>query len=468
MKKLTIALLLILMLAVGLAGLYYFASRAAKNVLTGYCRKNGLHFQAGQYRLRLPGGLSLASVQLDKTGKFSFSAEKLELKIGLRDTFVGNWNLKSLKISNGRLELPENSSAGVLQFSGIEMNIQQFRAGSSGTVNMQCRIETLDFKKHGLCKGGQLLLNGDFTLSQQWLISRLQGSVQAAGVELSQQGDPLGSLAGNAVFALKQEASDTWQLIPAAGEKTPLNAGHLTMSGREALNFVCKSGEWKATQGKQTAKLQILASLADSEPLLALLSPEAYAWGSGQLKFLELDLRSQATDAQKLLQNLEGTAVFDIEALHLKNSAFIRIFSRRTTLDLSTYLLFDRGSAILRIGNQAVQITTTTPFQGRHPVIEAHGTIAFDGRLRLSLNLGFSLELEQLLGKKKYFQPFALLCQRNNGYLMLPGSLTLTGSLDSPGVDLTDLLKESAKAGWKNLFEDNGRIGIRIQRPGKK
>lgn len=468
MKKSAIALLLILMLAIGLAGLYYFASRGAEKVLAGYCRKQGLSFQAGSCRLRLPGGLSLASVQLDKTGKFSFSAENLELKIGLKDTFVGNWNLKSLKISNGHLVLPENSSAGILQFSGIEMNAQQLRAGSNGTVNMQCRIETLDFKKHGLCKGGQLLLNADFTLSRQWLVSRLQGSMQVAEVELSQQGETLGNLAGNAVFALKQESADTWQLIPTAVEPTPLNAGHLTMSGKEILNFVCKSGEWKAVQGKQTAKLQISASLVDSEPLLALLSPEAHAWGSGQLKFLELDLRSQATDAQKLLRNLHGTAVFDIESLHLKNSAFIRILSSRTTLDLPNYLLFDHGSAILRIANQAVQITTTTPFQGSHAAIEAHGTIAFDGRLRLRLNLGFSPEVEQLLEKKRYFQPFAMLCKRNNGYLMLPGSLTLTGSMESPGVDITDLLKESAKAGWKTLFEDNGRIGIRFQRSKKK
>ena len=115
-----------------------------------------------------------------------------------------------------------------------------------------------------------------------------------------------------------------------------------------------------------------------------------------------------------------------------------------------------------------MQITTTTPFQGSHAAIEAHGTIAFDGRLRLRLNLGFSPEVEQLLEKKRYFQPFAMLCKRNNGYLMLPGSLTLTGSMESPGVDITDLLKESAKAGWKTLFEDNGRIGIRFQRSKKK
>jgi hypothetical protein len=146
----------------------------------------------------------------------------------------------------------------------------------------------------------------------------------------------------------------------------------------------------------------------------------------------------------------------------------LAIFSRRTALDLPKLLRFERGSAILKIANQTCQVMTTAPFRGKHPVIEANGTVAFDGTLQLALDLGFSQEVEEILKTKRYFRPFATLCRRKDDYLILPGSLTLTGTLDNPSVDLTDLLKASAKTGLRNLFEDAaGRIGIRLQRYNK-
>ncbi len=468
MNKFYKKILLVLLLAMVLALLFWSASMFARTFLRAWCRDRGVEYHYADCRFRLPGNLTLAGFQLQKSGEFSFSAEHIELRSSLRAWLFGNWNVISLHISNGTLDVQKTRHGGKLHLSQLSVELYQIALGKAGSGTLKAHIEEIDLQQRGFWYGGSLEINGSWELSRESLFDRLQGTIFVTDVGLTQKGESSGTLSGAADYAFRQEAVNFWQIIPLSGAGGGLNQIRVGLSGREILHAVVRSGIWKKEAERQEASIELTASCVDSDPLLGLFFPEAYAWASGKLNFLQMDLRSMGTESDSLFLNMEGSIAFDITELHLKNSPFIEVLSKRTALELSEFLLFDQGSGILKISNQSCRLLTTTPFRGQHPVIEANGTVTYDGAMQLRLELGFSPELEKMLSTKRYFHPFAMLCRRNNGYLMLPGSLTLTGTLESPAVDLTELLRASAKAGMKNLFEDAaGRIGIRLQRTDK-
>ena len=463
-KKITMIAVLIVALGLLIGSFFLFAPKA----LRSYCRKQGVEYQYATCRFRLPGTLTFSGFQLQKADEFSFAAEHLEWKGSLWDCLLGRWNAKTLQMNNAALQITQTRHAGKVQLSKITLELQDIAMESRANGSMKAVVDEINLQNNGTLRGGNLEINSLCIFSKEWLLDLLQGQISVSDVILSQGELSLGTLSGTVDYALQQDADDSWQLISGAGEAAPLNQIQVRLSGREVLNALVRSGSWNKASEQQEASLELTASCIDSDPLLALFAPEAYAWASGRLKYLQLDLHSRGRDKEDFLRNIEGSVALDIEQLNLKNSPFIEIFSRRTTLDLPDLLRFEQGSAILKIANQTCRVLTTTPFRGQHPIIEANGTVAFTGRLQVKLDLGFSQELEKLMQTKRYFLPFALLCHRKNGYLMLPGSLTLTGTLDNPSVDLTDLMKASAKAGLKTLFEDAaGRIGIRLQRSDK-
>jgi len=464
-KKIYVIALLVVVSGLLIGSLFLFVPKA----LRFWCRKQGVEYQYATCQFRLPGTLTLSGLQVQKKDQFIFSADHLEWNGSLWACLFGRWNAKTIVVNNAALQIAQTQQAGKVQLSKITIELQNIARESSASGIMKAAVDQIDLQNNAALKGGNLEVKTFCKLSQAWLFDLLQGKISVSDATLNQGQQLLGTLSGTVDYALRQDAADSWQLIPGTGEATPLNQVRINLAGREVLCALVRSGIWKKEAEQQEASLELTASCIDSDPLLALCSPEANLWASGRLKYLQLDLRSQGRNKEGLLRNVQGSIALDIEALNLKNSPFIDIFSRRTNLDLPEYLCFDRGSAILKIANQTCRVLTTTPFRGQHPVIEAKGSVTFAGGLQLQLDLGFSQELEKVLETQRYFLPFAMLCHRKNGYLMLPGSLTLTGTLDSPSVDLTYLLKASARAGLKNLFEDAaGRIGIRLQRPDKK
>ncbi|NMA19962.1 MAG: AsmA-like C-terminal region-containing protein [Lentisphaerae bacterium] len=441
----------------------------APKVLRSWCRKHGIEYQYATCHFRLPGTLALSEFQLRKNGKFSFSAERLQWDGSLSSCLFGRWNAETFQVHNAALEISQTQHTGKVQLSEMTMQLRDVAMGSKASGFFEAAVGEIHLQKDGILTGGTLQVKTFFQVSKECLFDLLQGQIALSDTSLTRRGQTIRNISGTADYALRQNAADSWQIIPGAVEDAPLNHIQVRVSDREVINVLVKSGSWKKDSGQQEASLELTSTCIDSDPFLALLSPTVYIWASGRLKYLQLDLQSRGIDTESLLQNLEGSVALDIEQLHLKNSPFIEIFSRQTALDLPKYLRFERGSAILKIANQTCQVMTTTPFRGKHPVIEANGTVAFDGTLQLALDLGFSQEVEALLKTKRYFRPFATICRRKDDYLILPGSLTLTGTLDNPSVDLTDLLTASAKAGLQNLFEDAaGRIGIRLQRYNKE
>ncbi|MDD3953039.1 MAG: hypothetical protein PHY82_03885, partial [Lentisphaeria bacterium] len=367
-KKITMIAVLIVALGLLIGSFFLFAPKA----LRSYCRKQGVEYQYATCRFRLPGTLTFSGFQLQKADEFSFAAEHLEWKGSLWDCLLGRWNAKTLQMNNAALQITQTRHAGKVQLSKITLELQDIAMESRANGSMKAVVDEINLQNNGTLRGGNLEINSLCIFSKEWLFDLLQGQISVSDVILSQGELSLGTLSGTVDYALQQDAADSWQLISGAEAAVPLNQIQVRLSGREVLNALVRSGSWNKASEQQEASLELTASCIDSDPLLALFAPEAYAWASGRFKYLQLDLHSRGRDKEDFLRNIEGSVALDIEQLNLKNSPFIEIFSRRTTLDLPDLLRFDRGSAILKIANQACRVLTTAPFRGQHPVIEAN------------------------------------------------------------------------------------------------